>query len=277
MIRRISVLLLLAWGGAPWEMAAAQAPAVEPVTAQLFEQYVARQAKIDGESVMAATHLVAARGRETGFWKIVLAELQQENPDSEIGCIRVLGKMLATDAAARDAIQRRDETGEISAWLPTVCLGPEVVAELLQRGRRADRFRMDHYVIALARARTPAAKEFFLEVLRAPAEPVDPLATPPHSVRHLDSTCFHAAVGLAQLGEAEGFDWLIAHCEFSQGTVTNAWPGVSRRGNLSDCCQEALRQLSDQRPSASAAEWASWRQSVDLQRLPRRAVVFLDS
>jgi hypothetical protein len=277
MIRRIPLLLLLAWGGAALERAAAQNPAVDQVTAQLFEQYVARQAKIDSESVMAATHLVAARGRETGFWKVVLAELQQDNPGSEIGCLRVLGKMLATDAAARDAIQRREETGEISAWIPTVCLGPEVVAELLQRGRKADRFRIDHYVIALARARTPAAKDFFLAVLRTPAEPGDPYATTPHSVRHLDSTCFHAAVGLAQLGAAEGFDWLIAHCEFRQGSVTNAWPGVSRGGNLSDCCQEALRQLSDQRQSSSAAEWAAWRQSVDWQRLPRRAVVFRDS
>ena len=158
---------------------------------------------------MAATHLVAERGRETGFWKNVLAELKRNDEHSEIGCVRVLGKMLATDAAARDVIRRRKETGEVSARIAAVCLGPEVVTELLERGRNADRFEIDHYTIALARARMSEARDFFKSILHATKAPiinagqakgVDSGPTGPY---HSESTRFHAAVGLAQLGDSE--------------------------------------------------------------------------
>src|SRR5262249_4203919 len=90
-----SIPLILLWIVLPVSgVARAQDRPVDEVTQQLFEQYVARQGKINTESVMAATHLVAERGRETGFWKKVLAELRRNNQHSEIGCIRVLGKML---------------------------------------------------------------------------------------------------------------------------------------------------------------------------------------
>jgi hypothetical protein len=252
----------------------------DALTRQLFEQYVARQGKINTASVMAATHLVAERGRETGFWKEVLAELRRGDPNSEIGCVRVLGKMLATDAAARDVIRREKETGESSAWAATVCLGPEVAGELIKRGQKADRFRIDHYVIALMRARTPEARGFFQSILPDPP-PADPFAQPPAGARarppHLDSTKFHAAVGLAQLGDAEGIDWLIANCEFSQGSVMHAWPlGAVRSGSLSACCQEALRQLSGERALAAKAEWSAWSEQVDKKQLRDRVVVFGD-
>jgi hypothetical protein len=269
-------------------------------TQQLFEQYVAQQGKINTESVMAATHLVAERGRETGFWKNVLAELRRNNQQSEIGCVRVLGKMLATDAAARDVIRRRKETGEVSAWAASVCLGPEVVTDLLEHGRKADRVRIDHYTIALARARVPQARDFFKSILRATADQTSPSTTQPTPGRdtkapiinpdqaravdsasarpyHSESTRFHAAVGLAQLGDSEGIDWLIANCEFSQGTVMNAWPkGSPPGGDLRTCCLEALRHLSGERSRTSKAEWAAWSKSVDKKHMLDHAVVFGD-
>jgi hypothetical protein len=270
---------------------------VDEITQQLFEQYVARQGKINTESVMAATHLVAERGRETGFWKNVLAELRRNNQDSEIGCVRVLGKMLATDAAARDVIRRRKETGEVSAWAATVCLDPDVVTTLLERGRKADRFRIDHYTIALARARVPEARDFFKSILRATPDQTSPsrtLSTPGRDTKlpiinhdaedsaptrpyHFESTRFHAAVGLAQLSDSEGIDWLVANCEFSQGTVTNAWPkGSPPGGDLSRCCLEALRHLSGEHSRTSKAEWEAWSKSVDKKYLLDHAVVFGD-
>ena len=245
----------------------------EIVTQQLFEQYVARNGKINSESVRAATHLVAERGRGTGFWKHVLAELKRNNQPSEIGCVRVLGKMLAMDASARNSIRRQKETGEVSTMMQAVYLGPEVVTELLERGRQADRHRIDHYTIALARAQVPQARDFFKSVLRATKAPVinpvraqaaDSAPTGPY---HSESTRFHAAVGLAQLGDSEGIAWLIANCEFGQGTVTNARPQGSRPGNLSACCLEALRHLSGENSRTSKAEWESWSKSVDKKRL----------
>jgi hypothetical protein len=277
-------------------MAVAEERQSDPITQHLFEQYIARQGKIDTESVMAATHLVAERGRESGFWKNVLAELQRDNPDSEIGCVRVLGKMLAADAAARDAIRRRQEKGDVSASDPRAYLGPEVVVELIDRGAKADRLRIDHYAIALARARVPEAQDFFKSILRAtrPSGLFPPsgtsrrdtpkFTTPPEQTTaptdpyHWDSTRFHAAVGLAQLGDAEGIEWLIEHCKFTgAGTVANAWPqGAPPGGSLSACCVQALRLLSGEYQRTSQAEWVAWWKSADARLLRDRAVPFGD-
>jgi hypothetical protein len=261
---------------------AAQVSKSDDVTQKLFEQYIVRQAKVNTESVMAATLLVAERGRETGFWKTVVEELKRNNQHSEIGCVRVLGKMLAVDAAARDAIKRQKETGEISAWVPSVCLDSEVVAELIKRGTKADRFRIDHYTIALARARVPEAGDFFRTVLRADRA-TNPTTTEPNTYVpngpfYMDSTRFHAAVGLAQLGDMEGIDWLIANSEYTEGTVTNAAPrGAPPGGSLHACCAEALRHLSGERSKGSKAEWTEWAKSIGNKKSPViRTVVFSD-
>lgn len=280
MVCRNVFLMLAACAVVRGGSAVAQDLQADQVTQHLFEQYVVRQGKINTESIMAATHLVAERGRESGFWKNVLAEFQRDNPPSEIGCVRVLGKMLAADAAARDALRRQKETGEVSAGIPRVFLGAEVVAALVERGGKADCFRSDHYAIALARARAPEARGFFQSILRErvlPANPVGRAEVAPVRWRHSDSTQFHAAVGLAQLGDAEGIAWLIEHCEFSQGTVTNASPqGAPRGGDLSACCVEALRQLSKEHQRTSRAEWAAWWKSADSKRLLDPAVSFGD-
>jgi hypothetical protein len=254
----------------------AQDQAGDELTRQLFEQYVARRSKISTESILAATHLVAERGRRNGFWKSVLAELRRNDEQSEIGCVRVLGKMLETDAAARDAIRRTKTTGEISAWVPTVQLDHAVVKELLKRADQADRFRIDHYTIALARSRVPEAREFFRSILAAPV-PINPFGEGPSGPIHLTSTRFHAAVGLAQLGDSEGLQWLIEHCDDTAGTVTNAWPkGARPGGGLGNCCTEALRQLSGQRGLTTRADWEAWLTATDETTLHNRAVIFGD-
>lgn len=289
MISRSIPLILLTVVVLVSGIAVAQDRQADEITQQLFQQYVARQGKIDSESVMAATHLVAERGRETGFWKNVLAELNRNDERSEIGCVRVLGKMLATDAAARDAIRRQKETGEVSAWAAIVFLGAEVVTDLLEHSRNADRFRIDHYTIALARARAPEARDFFKSILHATPVHAAPIKTLPNQNQakaadsaptrpyHLESTRFHAAVGLAQLSDSEGIDWLIANCEFGQRTVMYAWPqGFPPGGDLSTCCLGALRHLSGEHSRTSKAEWAAWSKSVDKKRLLDHAVVFGD-
>lgn len=248
----------------------------DDLTRQLFEQYVARQGKISTDSILAATHLVAERGRRNGFWKSVLAELRRNHEQSEIGCVRVLGKMLATDAAARDTIRRAETTGEVSAWVPTVQLDHAVVTELLKRANKADRFRIDHYTIALARSRAPEAREFFRSIL-ADSAPINPFSDAPSGTIHLTSTRFHAAVGLAQLGDVAGFRWLIAHCDDTAGTVTNAWPkGARPGGGLGDCCIEALRQLSGRQELTSKADWEGWLTATDEKALVNRVVIFGD-
>jgi hypothetical protein len=274
-------LVLLAQVASIPQMVAAQERAPDELSQLLFDTYLARPGKHNTPTVMAASQIVADRGRESGFWKNVLAELKTNDEHSEVNCVRILGNMLAMDASARDALRRQKETGEISASIQSVRLGPEVAKELLERANKADRFLSDHYTIALARARVPEAREFLASILvarRGPAAP--PIAgreDAPAGFYHLESTRFHAAVGLAQLGDAAGIDWLIANCEDINGDVSSARPyAASPGGSLDSCCVAALRQLSDKMDLTTRAEWEAWRKTADKSLLPSRPVWLLD-
>ena len=275
------VLVLLALAMSVPRIATAQDPSPDELSQMLFDAYLARPGKINTSTVMAASQIVADRGRETGFWKNVLAELQTDDEHSEVACVRILGNMLATDAAARDALRRQKETGEIGAWIPSVRLGQEVAQELLKRANKSDRFRVDHYTIALARAKVPEAREFLAAILtarRGPAvEEAGARESAPMGFYHLESTRFHAAVGLAQLGDGAGIDWLVAHCEEINGHVSHARPyGASPGGSLGSCCVASLQQLSERRELTTKAEWEAWAKTADKTLLTSRSVPLLD-
>ena len=277
--RSVALALVIALAAMP-RCASTQEPAPDEICKLLFEAYLNGPRKINNSTITAASHIVTERGRTSGFWKDVLVELKSGDEHSEVNCVRNLGNMLAIDAAARDAIRRQKETGEFSASIPSVQLGPEVLTELLRRSSRADRFRVDHYTIALARARAPEAGEIFRSILSAKQSAPEEIAagkTVPPAIQHLDSTRFHAAVGLAQLGDSVGVEWLIANCEDIHGHVSSARPyGASLGGNLGSCCVAALQQLSEKRDLTSKAEWEAWRKTVDVKHLVGRAVVFAD-
>lgn len=226
----------------------------------LFDAYIARPVMVNASTGKAASHIVAERGRNMGFWKIVLRELQSGQA-SETGCVSVLGRMLAIDAAARDVLRREKETGRINQWAASVCLGPEVVKELIARGTAADRFCVDYYAEALLRARVPEASDFFRMILR------DDTAR-----YYMDDAKFHAAVGLAQLGEPDGFDWLIKNCEDPFPSVSRALPSQVSNNKLATCSVAALRDLSGEENLKSKHEWESWWDSVDKRSLPKSPV-----
>jgi hypothetical protein len=275
------VLVVLALVASLHRIAAAQERAPDEISQLLFDAYIARPGKINTSTVMAASQIIADRGRESGFWKNVLAELQKGDERNEIGCVRILGNMLAGDASARDALRRQKESGELLASTPSIRLGKEVVAELLERANKADRFRSDHYAIALARAKVPDAREYLASILiarRAPAPPaVAGGESAPVGFYHLESTRFHAAVGLAQLGDAAGLEWLIAHCHEVNGHVSHARPyGTSQGGSLGSCCTAALQQLSGESSLTARAEWEAWAKTADKSLLTVRSVPLED-
>lgn len=258
--------------------AVAQNREPDEVTRQLFRQYLTG-GKIDSESIHAARHLVAVRGRRNGFWKEILAELQAtERREAEVNCVTLLGRMLGYDAHSR----RIMESGEVTALIPSVHLGPEVVDVLLERGLKADRLMVDHYVIALMRANTPEAKEFFLAFLQADAVKEDVFGadsqTPQRrQSRPMPSTVFHAAVGLAQLGELDGIDWLVRRLDQTHensSDVEHAIPGLVewRQRRMGICCLDALQQMFRNRKLTTKAEWEAWLKTVDLKSQPRHGI-----
>jgi hypothetical protein len=278
--RWIALVLLTLLASIP-RTVAAQERAPDELSQLLFDTYLSRLGKNNTSTVMAASQIVADRGRESGFWKNVLAKLKTNDEHSEVACVRILGNMLAADASARDSLKRQKETGEISASIVAVRLGPEVVTELLERGtNKADRFRVDHYTIALARARVPEARDFLTSILvarRGPAAPpVAGLADVPTGFYHLESTRLHAAVGLAQLGDAAGLDWLIANCEDINGHVSHARPYGASSGGLGSCCTAALQQLSGESGLTTTSEWEAWAKTADKTVLTSRSVWLLD-
>lgn len=238
----------------------------DQISQMLFDAYIARRGMINWSTIAAASHIVAERGRNSGFWKIVFSELQRGKEDSEIGCVRVLGMMLAIDALARDRIRWEKETGQVGQWVASVCLGPEVVKELIDRGRAANRLRVDDYAIALMRARVPETTEFFRTILRDDT-----------GLHYMDETEFYAAVGLAQLGEADGFTWLIKNSENQLPTISKAWPSGVSNHNLDTCSVAALRDLSGEKNLKSKKEWESWWKGVDRKSLPKAHMSVEDS
>jgi hypothetical protein len=231
----------------------------------LFDTYIVRQRKIDAESIMAASHLIAVRGRNNGFWQNVLRELQRNNKDSEIGTVRILGKMLSIDAVARDVISREKETGEIGQWKASVCLGQEVVEELISRGKKADRFCINHYAIALARARIPETVNLFRMIIRND-----------NGKNYMSTAQFYAAVGLAQLGDTKGIEWLIENSENVLPIVSSAWPVGAADGNLSTCCITALRILAGEKKLTKKSEWEDWWQTAREGFQPKSHIRIVD-
>jgi hypothetical protein len=212
----------------------------------LFEEYVVGRGKINAPTITAATHIVAERGRY-GFWRDVFRELQKDDPETEIGCVRVLGKMLEMDANAEDASREAERTGTVLQSPASRRLDSEVVAYLIQRGEKADRFRVDQFATALARARVPEAGELFRSILRDDT-----------GKHYMPSAKFHAAVGLAQCGEASGFQWLIENCDDPTPTISNAWPDRVPSLNLDVCCIAALRELSGQSALRTRQDCEAW-------------------
>lgn len=231
----------------------------------LFDEYIVRVSKIPGDDITAAIQLIASRGRERGFWRTVLAELKADNEQSEVGCVRILGRMLEVDATARDVIQRERETGDVGQWIARVCLDEEVVDVLLARADAADRFRLPHYLVALARSRDPRVTGLFLKVIQGK-----------HEEGFMEGAQFHAALGLAERGDRAGVEWLIAHVEDQLGDVFYARPAGASRQNVGVCCVAALRVLSGEAELETAVEWQAWWFKAKADFKPARHVPLSD-
>jgi len=238
--------------------AAVQGPSDDVVCELLFQQYVLG-AKIPTDDLNAAIHLIAVRGRTNGFWTQVLAEFERSfAADDPHGVGRhtlaVLTKMLGDDGNTR-WMHERPRLLESSAVALHIGLPDEVLDRVIARAADADRLRFDSYVIAVQQAYDRRGQPFLLEVL-TPAAPID----------HSDAQ-FHAAVGLAELGEEAGIEWLIAHTD-SQGGITRAAHALAARGALSENCRQALADLTGQPSSLSKAQWQRWRAAQRTRFVP---------
>jgi len=266
MKRTIACLIVVLAATAVFSQEAAdEREAPDAICKALFDEYIVRARKVPGDDITAAIQLIASRGRTTGFWRIVFAELQADSDQSEVPCVRILGRMLEVDALARETIARERETGEVGQWGATVELDEEVVDVLLARADAADRFRLPHYLVALARSRDPRVTGLFHKVLQGKHEK-DPT----------EGALFHAAVGLAEQRDPAGIEWLIAHVENNLPTVSAARPSGAASDNLSACCLAALRTLSGERKLETEIEWRAWWHDAKATYKPAAHVHYVD-
>ena len=67
----------------------------DDISQQLFETYIARGGMVNASTRTAAEQIVAERGRDSGFWRTILKELQKGEEGSEVGCVHVRGGLTA--------------------------------------------------------------------------------------------------------------------------------------------------------------------------------------
>lgn len=238
----------------------------DSVSRELDDRYLSHGGKVESDNLRAAIQLLSFHARKSGYWQVILYEWRLWDRRSESRYVDVLGKMLAYDAAGRDIEALPPEKRENVASSPGVVLDENVLPELLVRARHADEVQPieDHYVVAIARARDRRAVDFLAKVLSE---------TQPH---HSASTRFHAAVGLANLADPRGVEWLIDHVEGEPGKVIIAWPPGGLNCNLDACCMGALRHLSGNPKVSTKAEWREWWSTAREGFVPVAPVMLLD-
>ncbi len=88
----------------------------DAICAALFREYIAGPHMIPTEDVLAASDLIASRGRTTGFWNSVLEGMRSAKGWDEALCVRILGKMLEDDAQAREILRSTPRTRDPGAY-----------------------------------------------------------------------------------------------------------------------------------------------------------------
>lgn len=212
----------------------------------------------------AAIHLISVLARGCEYWRVILEDWRHGDPRNERYNVDVIGRMLADDAIGRDFKELPPEKQRLVAMLPGIVLDDSVLPELVARALQADGSIVDHYILAAARARDRRAIDFLARVL-SDTQP-----------RHAASTKFHASVGLANLADSRGVEWLIDHVDDEGPTVTLARPPGAGRGNLDECCLWTLRYLSGKPALTTQAEWREWWSTVRQGFTPTARVTLLD-
>ncbi len=246
---------------------------VDAVTMQLFHNYVISGGKIPTESLNAAIELVAARGgMNARFREILMAEFVKSCEDNNFrnarnNLLKVMQKILASEGAWRWQDEQRQRTGEANQSALAVPTDPqrldaesEMLNQLIAQGRQSDSSDIDALVIAIRQAHHPEAIPFLLDVLQNPESTAPPIASAePVTLKSKwadfqggswRDARFHAAVGLAELGEATGVQWLLAKAKPNNfgldGTVYRGQHHLATRGSpareLPLCLSRSLRR-----------------------------------
>jgi hypothetical protein len=246
-----------------WLIPSFAAAQVEPARApdvvcqRLMEEYILRVGKIETADIDAAVQLIASRGRNNGYWREVLRQFQRndtnDNSTPTPRLLEILTKMLQRDGHAR-WLQSHPE--EISAWVPNVSLGAEVVDAVIARARKAEAGRLEPFVIAVAVARDPRSIGFLREIVQVKSEApnADRGFAPAPPTARIESR-FYAAIALAEMGDVAGVEWLVEAPP--AGDVDRLPHASAQSGSMLESRVLALNDVIVQKFS-TIEEWQDW-------------------
>lgn len=260
-----------------------ESAAGQDIKYQLFERYLARGGKISTDQLQAAITLVATEGaRDAEFIDVLLkrfAEVCEAENSAAVNrnLLAVLIRVCGTHGSRRWAQKYHQvHPDQIpQRGLPLVPPGKEgvpptkqtltrlesaILVSLIKYGREADRSDIDSFTLAIRQLHHTAGRQFLLDVMRNPQTQQDPLAdiradpTGEEQGKWKDNiggqwtdAKFTAAVGLAELGERAGFEWLLAQARPNDfgidGSLWRITHGEDRRGSLRKSCHLALIDL----------------------------------
>ena len=243
------VRVLVVMGVAFFTMSAATAQlplAKAQVTESLFQEYIANPYRIETDQVRAAVVLVASRGLDDPeIVDRVLQEFEKACKERDgrskvkIRTLAVLSEMMEISGRRRNA---RNQLGGM--WIPPDESPHEVeiLRKLIMHGREADTHDMDEFVMAVRNAQHPEGQQFLLDVL---------------STSESNSSKFLSAVGLAELGNPIGFEWLLDKADTEDPdyrknlffTRTSGWHFYAQSSRLGDHCIKSLADLAQMNSS----------------------------
>lgn len=222
-------------------------PDKDVVCEALLHEYVLNTGKIESRPVNAATELLGVRGRSKDYWRVVLRHFKETDSTGRTAIqssrlLTVLTIMLGYDGQARWLLSRPDDLRN-SAWVPHIILSEEVLDAIIEQASSADRNHLDAHVIAVTVAHDPRARPFLKSIVEGKDERVD------------QGTRFHAAVGLAELGDVAGFRWLV-----ESNPMGEIWSVPHFDAPTGSCLESRVRALNDLTglKKSTIEEWQAW-------------------
>jgi len=222
-------------------------PESDVVCEALLRDYVLNTGKIESRSVNAATQLLGVRGRGKDYWKVVLRHFKESDAKGRTAVqssrlLTVLTIMLEYDGRARWLLSRPEELRQ-SAWVPQITLSEEVLDTIIERASTVDRNHLDAHLVAVVVAHDHRAKPFLKSILEGKDERID------------QGTRFHAAVGLAELGDGAGFRWLV-----EANPMGEIWSAPHLDAPNGSCLESRVQALNDLTglKKKTIEEWQAW-------------------
>ncbi len=272
---------------------------------QLFESHVMAQGKIDSEQVIAAIKLVASQGaKDTEFRQRIMNEFDkacdsQNTSTRRQNLIAVMSLMLTEEASDRWRFELATNSDPRSqSAIAAVQNDPEflyqkseMIERLINRSRQVGSGDIDRIVMAIRNAHHPLGKAFLLEVLCNRKAGGDPFgwqwtnAMPPDSSKQWTDAMggswrdakFHAAVGLAELGESIGVEWLIAAVQPNDfgmdGTVFQGMHQLEPTGSLRKNARLVLADLFGIAPTDDPSELKTWWADNKARFIPKQTIL----